>query len=318
MLGQEILAHAGFVVKAVQRCLGCDLYEIAIALFVLGQHQQMVIGVAFGRRADDVVIVFLADIEFAADDGLDAVLVGRVYEMHCTENISVVGHGDGGHAKFSDTLAKLIDIAGAIEQRVIGMQVQVNELGSGVQFHFRWRHSNGKERDERALCPQNEAQKWKTGEALLTFIGAGHTEFYAVIVIRLGGRGKIEFRERNLLRMLWVIRHHLSNDGVVSYFLLVLITENEHGRRVGSFRALGLAWRRRRGARIYILVGLLAHLLFREALLVHLIGQADLILLILIGRRSRSPTTSRDRFRRPGKDIHNPNRSRIHTRNNCP
>ncbi len=116
----------------------------------------------------------------------------------------------------------------------------------------------------------------------MTFIGAGHTEFYAVIVIRLGGRGKIEFRERNLLRMLWrEYPHHLSNDGVVSYFLLVLITENEHGR-LGSFRALGLAWRRRRGARIYILVGLLAHLLFREALLVHLIGQADLILLILI------------------------------------
>ena len=62
---------------------------------------------------------------------------------------------------------------------------------------------------------------------LLTFIRAGHAEIHAAVVIRLGGRRKIKFSERNLLRMLRrKYPHSLPHDGVVFYFLLVLITEN--------------------------------------------------------------------------------------------
>ena len=75
MFGQKSLADARLVVKAVQRSFRGDLDQIAIAFFVLGQHQQMVVGIAFRRRALDVVIVFLADVKFAADDGLDSRLL---------------------------------------------------------------------------------------------------------------------------------------------------------------------------------------------------------------------------------------------------
>jgi hypothetical protein len=75
VLRQKFLAHARLVIKAVQRGLRRDLHQVAIAFFVFRQHQQMVVGVAVGRRALDVVIVLLADVELAADDGLDARLL---------------------------------------------------------------------------------------------------------------------------------------------------------------------------------------------------------------------------------------------------
>jgi hypothetical protein len=43
----------------------------------------------------------------------------------------VIGHGYGGHPKFLHALAQLFDITSAIEQGIVGVQVQVNELGHG-------------------------------------------------------------------------------------------------------------------------------------------------------------------------------------------
>ena len=134
MLGKKLLADARLVVEAVQRSLRGDLDQIAVALFVFGEHQQMVVGVAFGRGA---VIVLFADVKFAADDRLDAVLVRRVDEMHRAKNIAVVGHGHGGHAQFLYALAELFDVASAVEHGIVGMQVQVDELGHGLVLVYR-------------------------------------------------------------------------------------------------------------------------------------------------------------------------------------
>ena len=72
VLGQKLLADARLVIEAVQRSLRGDLDQVAVAFFVFGQHQQVVVGVALGRRALDVVVVLLADVKLAADDRLDA------------------------------------------------------------------------------------------------------------------------------------------------------------------------------------------------------------------------------------------------------
>jgi hypothetical protein len=49
----------------------------------------------------------------------------------------MVGHCDRRHAQPFHTLAKLFDVAGAIEQGVIGMQVQVDELGHRRRTNWR-------------------------------------------------------------------------------------------------------------------------------------------------------------------------------------
>jgi hypothetical protein len=41
--------------------------------------------------------------------------------MHRPKNVPVVGHGNGGHAQFLHALAKLLNVARAIEQRIISM-----------------------------------------------------------------------------------------------------------------------------------------------------------------------------------------------------
>jgi hypothetical protein len=76
------------------------------------------------------VVVFLADIEFASHDRFDANLVRGIYKMHRTKNIAVVGHGDRGHAEFMNPIDELLDVASAVEQGVIAMQMQVDELGA--------------------------------------------------------------------------------------------------------------------------------------------------------------------------------------------
>ena len=78
VFGQKFLADAGLVVEAVQRSFRGDLGQVAVAFFVFGQHQQVVVGVALGRSALDVVVVFLADVELAADDRLDPSLVAAL------------------------------------------------------------------------------------------------------------------------------------------------------------------------------------------------------------------------------------------------
>ncbi len=91
----------------------------------------MVIGVTLGRSALDVVVVLFADVKLAADDRLHPGLVRGIDEMDSTEDIAVVGHGDRGHAQLFHALDKLFHVAGAVEHGVVGMEVQVNELGHG-------------------------------------------------------------------------------------------------------------------------------------------------------------------------------------------
>ena len=128
MVRQKLLADARFVIEATQRCLGGYSGQIPVALFVLGEHQQVVIGIAFRRSALDVVVVFLADVQFAAHDRFDARRLGRIHEMHGSKDVAVIGHSDRGHAEFLHAVNEFLDVAGAIEHRVVSVQVQVNEL----------------------------------------------------------------------------------------------------------------------------------------------------------------------------------------------
>jgi hypothetical protein len=56
-------------------------------------------------------------------------MIRGVHKMHCAKDISVIGHGHGGHTQLLHAVAELFDVAGAVQQGVVGMQVQVDELG---------------------------------------------------------------------------------------------------------------------------------------------------------------------------------------------
>jgi hypothetical protein len=54
-----------------------------------------------------------------------------VDEVDRAEDVSVIGHGHGGHAQLLHALAELFDVTGAIKKGIVGVQVQVDELRHG-------------------------------------------------------------------------------------------------------------------------------------------------------------------------------------------
>src|SRR5262249_43146200 len=92
MLSKKVFADARLVVEAMHAGFGGDLDQVAVAFFVLGQHQQMVVGVAFRRGA---MVILFADVKFAADDRLDARLGRLIHEFDRSVDVPVVGHGHG-------------------------------------------------------------------------------------------------------------------------------------------------------------------------------------------------------------------------------
>jgi hypothetical protein len=125
VFGEEAFADSGLVVEAIERSFRTDFDEVAIALFVFGQHQQVVITVALRFGA---MIFFLADVEFAANDRLYTSFLGGIHEMYCAEDVAVIRHGHGRHAEFFGSLAEQLDVAGSVEHGVIGMQMKMDEL----------------------------------------------------------------------------------------------------------------------------------------------------------------------------------------------
>ncbi len=56
---------------------------------------------------------------------------GGVVELHGAEQVAVIRHGDGGHFLLGDDLHELVDFAGAVEQRIVGVVVEVYEWSFG-------------------------------------------------------------------------------------------------------------------------------------------------------------------------------------------
>src|SRR4051812_1457546 len=108
-----------------------DLHEVAITLFILSQYQQMVVGIAFWRSA---MVIFFADIKLAPDDGLDAFLQRLIHKLHRAVDVPVVSHSYGFLADISHSLDQTRDAAGPVQQRVIGMEMEMDEFRHGKRY----------------------------------------------------------------------------------------------------------------------------------------------------------------------------------------
>ena len=125
---------------------------------------------------------------------------------------------------------------------------------------------------------------------LLSFARRRDAEGDAAIVIGLFGRGQVEIREWNLLRVLWgEVPQSLPDDRIVADFLVVLVAEDQD--RGGKDRVRGISLGMGYGAglrvRILIAVGFLLahHALLLQTLLVHLVGDGEILVVVVIVRR---------------------------------
>src|SRR5437879_4621194 len=134
MLGQDLLVDAGLVVHPLHLADRAELHEVEVALVARGEQGE-VAGVAV-----DAALAQEAragrDVDLAAHNRLDSGFLARLVEVDGAVHDAVVGDGQGGHLELGRSLHERVDAAGPIEQRELGVVVEVDEGVRGVRHSF--------------------------------------------------------------------------------------------------------------------------------------------------------------------------------------
>ena len=128
MLGEQILVDAGLVVEALEVRLGNELDQVAIADVVPDQDGEVVRALVAAILRATLLARPGRDVELAADDGLDAGFRRRLVEVDRAEEIAVVGERDGRELEVLGLLDEFLELRGAVEEAVLGMDVQMDEV----------------------------------------------------------------------------------------------------------------------------------------------------------------------------------------------
>src|SRR5207249_11614984 len=128
-LAQQLLVDARLVVEALAEARRDELAEMAIALAAGGEEYEVVVAarLVVVDPASLLEPALGCDVHLAAEDRLHAVLARRLGELHRPEHVAVVGDGAGRHARRLHARYQLLDLVGAVEQRVLRVQMQVDE-----------------------------------------------------------------------------------------------------------------------------------------------------------------------------------------------
>src|SRR5471030_1421251 len=86
----------------------------------------MVIAIALRLRA---MVFLLANVKLTAEDRLNTGCLRVIEKVHRAEDVAVIGHSDGRHLQFLGALAQQLGIACTVEHGVVGMKMQMNEIG---------------------------------------------------------------------------------------------------------------------------------------------------------------------------------------------
>ena len=70
-------------------------------------------------------------VDFAAENRVDAALARLIVKDDRREHVAVLGDGERRHLQLDRAVEQLLDAAGAVEQRVLRVQVKVDELCIG-------------------------------------------------------------------------------------------------------------------------------------------------------------------------------------------
>jgi hypothetical protein len=104
---------------------GDQLDEILVALVGLREQHQVI---GLGLRAALLEAASLRHVDLAAEDRLESALTGMVVEHDRREHVAVLGHRQRRHLQLDRFVQELVDAAGAVEQRELGMKVKVDEV----------------------------------------------------------------------------------------------------------------------------------------------------------------------------------------------
>ena len=118
--------YPGLVEKALLPAGSDNLEQIVESLFVARKKDQVV---AAPCRVGCGVKAVWRHVDFAAEDGLQAIFPAGLLKLASAEHIAVVRDGAGGHAKILGPGAQILEPDGAVEHAVFGMAVKVDKIG---------------------------------------------------------------------------------------------------------------------------------------------------------------------------------------------
>ena len=134
ILREQVEVDARLIVVALEVAERDELDEVVVPLEVLGQERQ-VRPVAPTRRLFRPAV--FDEVDLAANDRLDTGFLGSPIEIHRPGHRAVVGHRDRRHLELYRAIDKVLDAAGTIENRVLGVTVQVDKLSGHGERSYR-------------------------------------------------------------------------------------------------------------------------------------------------------------------------------------
>ena len=158
VLGEQLVVHSRLVVEAFEVGLGDELDQVAIARLVSHENRGVARTLVAAVLARALEAATRRDVELGADDGLDAGLLARRVEVDSPEEVAVIGEGEGGKAQLGGAgdeahvlfllplpfhALDLLELGGPVEEAVLGMHVEVDEVGArgAVLAGARYSHS---------------------------------------------------------------------------------------------------------------------------------------------------------------------------------
>jgi hypothetical protein len=128
MFGQQIVVDARFVVVTIHLALAGNFEQVAIAGHIFCQQQQMIILTIKLRVAPTHWPAPHRLVGFDADNGLDLALFTGAEEFDGAVHYAVIGQCQRWLTQALGLGHQLLDAAQAVEQRVFGMGVEVDEI----------------------------------------------------------------------------------------------------------------------------------------------------------------------------------------------
>ena len=126
MLREQVLVDPRLVIEPFGVAGRHELHEVVKALGGLREQDEMIRRLA--GRARLVAPISRRHIDLASEDGIDAPLPGLVVKGDRREHVAVFSDRHRRHLEFCGAVQHLADAAGAVEQRELRVQVQVDEL----------------------------------------------------------------------------------------------------------------------------------------------------------------------------------------------
>ena len=132
VLGEQLPIGARLVVVALQVGARAQLDQVLVARLVAGQQRE--VGVALLHAGPRATVG--RHVQLEADDRPDALVPGGAVELDGAAQRAVVGERHGGHAQLPGPPHELADTAGAVQQRVLAVHVEMDEVGGhgGLRF----------------------------------------------------------------------------------------------------------------------------------------------------------------------------------------